>query len=395
MKSFTILLSTIAVLAVVLTVEAAPSSYRQGYSVPLARNSRHKRDFKAAMAKMHGRYAPVKCIATNGRVALKNDGIDYEYYGKVDIGTPAQSFNLIFDTGSSDIWIPSSTCKTKACKAHSQFDATKSSTYKKDSRTWNIQYGEGSSANGILASDIVSVGGVNIRQTIGIATNETDDFAGVPDDGVFGLGFSSLESVQGVQTFMDNAIASKAVSLPVVSAFLPSVRRNNGTGGYFLFGAIERARYLGELTSVPVTKPGYWQVHVADVKVAGVSLNIAAEAIIDTGSTLALLSVDAAALVHSKIKGAQYSDEQGGWLVPCALTKSSQSVSFNMGKTDFNIAMADLAWGPLPNDTVNCYSGLQGSSFGLWILGDMFVKNNYCVFDHSSPPSVKIAPLRY
>ncbi|KAG0086705.1 Type I transmembrane sorting receptor [Podila epicladia] len=406
MKVTATLLSLAMAVMVADAVSIAPHS---GTVIPLSFNPNHQRNFRKTMAKLAARYPqlglhipPEQVIvgaqdkAGTGKVPLTDVGPDSEYYGSVSVGTPAQVMRLDFDTGSADIWFPSSTCTTSGCKVHHRFNSAKSTTFKKDGRPWKIGYGDGSEASGILGSDIVNVGGIVVRQTIGLATNESAQFATSPEDGLFGLGFSTIESVAGVKTFLDNAIAAKAIALPVVSVFLPSVRKNGGQGGNYLFGGIDNTSYTGALTYVPVTKKGYWQVLIQDAAFNGKSLKQTSQGIIDTGTTLMIISNAAAAAIHKQIPGAVNSTQQGGWLVPCSLAKNTKdAVSFKMGGKSFQVPVADLAWSPISNGSKTCFSGVQGGQDGLWILGDVFIKNNYCVFSQTDSPSIGIAPLKY
>ena len=80
-----------------------------------------------------------------------------QYYGTVDIGTPGQTFGVIYDTGSSNLWVPSVSCDDLACESHAQYDSSESSTYVEDGTPILFAYGSGTVA-GFCSIDTATVG---------------------------------------------------------------------------------------------------------------------------------------------------------------------------------------------------------------------------------------------
>ena len=90
-----------------------------------------------------------------------NNFMNAQYYGEISVGTPAQKFTVVFDTGSSNLWVPSTRCGDAACWIHHRYNAAKSSTYHSNGTKFSIQYGSGA-LEGVISNDIVKLGNITI-----------------------------------------------------------------------------------------------------------------------------------------------------------------------------------------------------------------------------------------
>ncbi|RWR95150.1 aspartic proteinase [Cinnamomum micranthum f. kanehirae] len=194
-------------------------------------------------------------------VSLKNY-LDAQYFGVIGIGSPPQNFTVIFDTGSSNLWVPSSKCYFSIpCYFHTKYKARSSSTYKEIGKSCSIRYGSGS-IYGYFSQDNVQLGDLVVKDQVFIeATQEASlAFLFAKFDGILGLGFQEI-SVGNVVPVWYNMIEQGLIKEEVFSFWL-NRDANDSDGGEIVFGGVDPKHFIGEHTYVPVTRKGYWQVFV-------------------------------------------------------------------------------------------------------------------------------------
>ncbi|KAJ4831927.1 AP4A phosphorylase [Turnera subulata] len=225
---------------------------------------------------------------TTDVVALKNY-LDAQYYGEIGVGTPAQTFTVVFDTGSSNLWVPSSKCYfSLACFFHHKYKSSESSTYKKNGTSAAIHYGTGS-ISGLFSNDNVKVGDLVVKNQDFIeATKEPGvTFLAAKFDGILGLGFQEISVGNAVPVWY-NMVNQGLVKKQVFSFWL-NRKVDGDEGGELVFGGVDPAHYKGKHTYVPVTQKGYWQFDMGDVLIDNVTTGLCAggcKAIADSGTSL-------------------------------------------------------------------------------------------------------------
>ncbi|NXG78595.1 PEPE protein, partial [Baryphthengus martii] len=211
------------------------------------------------------------------------NALDVEYYGAISIGTPPQDFTVVFDTGSSNLWVPSVSCTSPACENHRLFNPSESSTYKSTRQNLSIHYGTGN-MEGIVGSDTVSVASlVDTNQLFGLSTSEPGQFfVHVQFDGVLGLGYPNL-AVDGIMPVFDNLVNANLLEENLFSVYLS----RETTGSVVVFGGIDESYFTGSIHWISVSHQSYWQIAVDSIVVNSqeVACSGGCQAIIDTGTS--------------------------------------------------------------------------------------------------------------
>lgn len=267
-----------------------------------------------------GRKSYLHCLRKWGSGGKMREIVDAEnvdddtmYLAKIGIGTPAQTMNLDFDTGSSDLWIWS-TLTHKHCGTHAIFDSAKSSTFKtSEGATWDITYGDSSYASGIVGLDKISIGGIIVNdQAVELATTLSPSFVSSVGDGLLGLAFGSINTVtpKSVKTLMENMIAQNVLP-PGKQLFTSNFAASHENDkSFYTFGCVIDTFGTPVYTPVDCSQ-GFWNVKSTSAVVNGHVIKRAGNtAIIDTGTTLALLDEKTVKTIYDAIPGAVYSSRE-------------------------------------------------------------------------------------
>ncbi|KAF9785153.1 acid protease, partial [Thelephora terrestris] len=337
---------------------------------------------------------------SSGENLLTNQNADSTYYGTIAIGTPPVSYNVVLDTGSSDLWVADSSCGSD-CSGMATFNSAQSSSFTNLTTSFSITYGSGN-AQGSLGKDVVQLAGFSVpNQVFAVCDVISNGLLQSPISGLMGLAWQSIAS-SGAEPFWQTLASSGTWDEPVMAFQISrfsniSQARTLEPGGTFTMGALNSSLYTGDVdyVNLPQDAVTYWTLPLTSLTVQGNSVSLGTGqntySAIDTGTTLIGGPQSAIAAIYANIPGSSpgTGDFQGYYEYPC---NTNVNVTLSFGGRSWSISSADFTMTKVSgNMCIGAFFEL-GSSNPAWIIGDTFLKNVYSVFRYN-PPSVGFADL--
>ena len=313
-------------------------------------------------------------------MAVDEDGQDLSYFSNIKFGSKGKEMWMLLDTGAANTWVMGSNCTTSACLAHDTFGSQDSSTLHVMTTPWSVSYGTGT-VEGVTVSDTVAFANYSIKMGFGSATVTSNDFNNYPMDGILGLGRTASNEI-GTPTVMQVLDDQNLLQANILGMHLQ--RNSDGAkDGQITFGGVDHSKFQGALsyTETVSTDSSLWEIPVHDLAVSGTSCKLTGRsAILDTGTSYILMPPADAQTLHAQIPGSTNTGGSPNYLIPC---KSVAIVQFTFSGVTYAVHPNDYM-GKADSTGKMCASniiGQQAYSANQWILGDVFLKNVYTVFD--------------
>lgn len=307
------------------------------------------------------------------------------YFGTVSVGTPAQDFQVVFDTGSGNLIVPGVECSSPACKKHKRLDFHQSSTSREvncdgsdvsagsQADQITITFGTGS-VTGACMKDKICIGNVCTVGDLIVATDESSQpFSAFTFDGILGLALTSM--AQGPSfSMMDRVRQASALHQPLFSVFMSDSDRETSE---ITFGSVKEEHMASELFWVNVTgNTGYWLVQIDDIAFDGKTQALCQDCkvAVDTGTSQLAGPSSVIKALKSKLNVKK----------DCSNFDTLPKLGFVIGGRVLELSPKDYV-----DKGASCFLSMMTLDVPppngpLFIFGIPFLQKYYTVYDHGS-----------
>ncbi|KAG0173719.1 hypothetical protein DFQ28_008311 [Apophysomyces sp. BC1034] len=345
---------------------------------------------------------------------LLNDIEMHELGVSLSIGTPPQDFLLLFDSGSSDTWIPSEQCGlNNGCQSADHYNSSASSTYTTSNYKFTLRYVTGSTG-GKYFKDRVTIGDIEVKNQYLAAVNTVAGPFGqqrgrILLDGILGAGFPYATSLYEYYNKPYSPIPfslweQDLIPEPLYSVYIGK-SKSTDWDGELIFGGIDESKITGDILYANIPKFNLksgvkdvdilWSVLVPNIEFQAPNGTVLTASshdndlvfAIDTGSDGIFMPSEASdAIVYNMVPDA---DAQGSYyVVDCGYQNSTQllQVNFNPNTTNMDaqsshikITLGDLVR-PLSDGTTCILTIIRGNTDN-FIIGNIFLRRYVTIFD--------------
>jgi len=287
------------------------------------------------------------------------DYMNAQYFIDVEVGTPAQKFTVVPDTGSSNLWLYSKKCWSIPCWTHPLYDNSKSSTYEKDGSDFDITYGSGG-VKGTVSKDVAMIGDdITATMSFGEVTSASGvSFIASQMSGILGLAYDTI-SVNQLPTFFDNAdIEDKSFSFYL---------HDTADKSYMVIPGMDSENYEA-IDTHKVVEQKYWALKLDSVAQGDNKIDASDyKAVIDSGTSLL---VGPKKIVDPLIKGIRVKKD-------CSNLDDLPTMTFTIDETAYELDAKDYVLQITQAGQTECMIGVQSMNFpegfNYFILGDVFM----------------------
>eukprot|EP00931_Biecheleriopsis_adriatica_P100897 TRINITY_DN76133_c0_g1_i1.p1 TRINITY_DN76133_c0_g1~~TRINITY_DN76133_c0_g1_i1.p1 ORF type:complete len:461 (+),score=96.22 TRINITY_DN76133_c0_g1_i1:95-1477(+) len=319
-----------------------------------------------------------------------------EYTGLIGVGTnddgQAQfQARVVFDTGSTNLWVASVLCKESPCKPEDQerfYSPAKSSTSEEyagpnGGNDIDILFGTGE-LKGPLNVDTYRVGPMVVdRQPFAMIREMTGDvFSTFEFEGILGLAFPSL-SFGGITPFFESVIQKKLLKNNEFSFYF---NVDSSQPSALLWGGVDKNLYEGDIVMLPVKTPHYWALELLDFRIGKHSLMAKQEKkktnylIVDSGTTYFTAPTNMYDKIQSTLKEARCNSVDNYEPLTYVI-RSGEDETYELNVTQETYMLRDSADYCSPAfmklDVDNQYGPAM-------LLGEVFMRHFFTVFSRGS-----------
>jgi len=317
------------------------------------------------------------------RIRSLNNYRNVQYYGNVHVGTPPQTFSVIFDTGSNLMWLPAENCDCRTtCK---KYLFSKSTTFVNLNKTKNLRYSIGG-VNGSVVSDTVAIApSLTLNDFNFMMVNKEMNLEVMQADGVMGLGIDNEGNPKN--SLIQQLYSQNHISAAKFTIYLST----EANGSRLILGdpadSPQLRTSVASMGSCPVASgDNYWACSMNSVTISNKGINLNAKVAFDSGSSFLIIPIADFKLLKPHLLDASKST--------CGLTNLNQLVCKCTSPSVFpelNLVINGHSLN-VPNSQMITYdrSAEYGCRFNLlvnlnqnepWVLGDSVLRGVLVTYD--------------